>query len=411
MNRLKFLVFALVALGLWGYHLLQVSPAMGEQGQAVAAAAVTGAPQAVALKLESQRSELQAAVLKLAASPAVLNMGPKPGAKVEPPSIDRFAAARPVVMDTLSEGNKPAVVIALINEAGALVAQGSAEPGPPPEGFALQPLVEAGSAGSVATFNGAPVLFYATPLLISDKNEVRSGGSALVGLPLLLDAKALEAIVKAQGLTGLAVASDGKVLVQAGDAAASKSALGALKPNATGALASGPVRELGPLQLPVLVDRPVLSMGARQAIAGTPFEVVATAAASAPLLALANYQVFAIGGLLAILLLSVVFAVLIKGAEEDGGRMVVPPPMPVPVPPKRPEAEPAPLAVPEPAAPEASPDDFDFPMSGPSAISSPSTTGQAPAFSSSASTGQAPAFSPPSPEPEADPFAAMAPPP
>ncbi|MFZ5784805.1 MAG: hypothetical protein ACOY3Y_00050, partial [Acidobacteriota bacterium] len=34
----------------------------------------------------------------------------------------------------------------------------------------------------------APVLFYATPLLISDKNEVRSAGSVLVGLPLLPDA-------------------------------------------------------------------------------------------------------------------------------------------------------------------------------------------------------------------------------
>jgi hypothetical protein len=413
MNRLKFLVFALIVLGLWGYHLLQVSPAMGEQSQA-AAASVVGAPHAVALKVESQRSELQAAVLKLAASPAVWNMGPKPGAKVEPPSIDRFALVRPVVMDALSQDNKGLVVLALVNEAGALLAQGSAEPGSPPEGFALQALIEAGATGAVATFNGAQVLFYATPLLISDKNEVRAGGAALVGLPLLPDAKALEAILKAQGLTGLAVASDGKVVVNAGDAAATTAALGALKPNATGAVSTGFVRTLGPFQLPLLVGAPALSVGARQAIAGTQFEVVATAAASGPVKALAAYQVFALAGLAGLGLLTIVFALLMKsgGGEEEGAHMVMPPPLPVPAPAKRAESsEPPPLAVPEAPAPEGSPDDFDFPSSGPSAVHSTGTPGQAPAFSSSPA-GQAPAQLPPAPEPpEADPFANMAPPP
>lgn len=402
MNRLKFLVFALVALGLWGYHLMQVSPAMAEHGAAAAQVAVVGAPQAVALKLEAQRSELQAAVLKLAASPAALNAGPKPGAKVEPPAIDRFAAVRPVVVDALSEANKGAVVIALVNEAGALLAQGAAEPAAPPEGFALQPLVEAGAAGAMATFNGAQVLFYATPLLISDKNEVRSGGSVLVGLPLLPDAKALEAVVKARGLLALAIGADGKVVVRAGDGSA-ETALAKLKANSTGVLATGAVRVVGPLELPVLAGTPTLSTGSRQAIAGTPFEVVATASAQPAAQALANYQVFALGGLLGLFFLTIVFALLVKGgaAEEEGG-MAVPPPMPVPVPTKRPDTSelpsPAMAMADHPPAPEASPDDFDFPMSGPSSVIP------------SGPTGQAPAFQPPPPV-EADPFAAMGPPP
>lgn len=404
MNRLKFLVFALIALGLWAYHLLQVSPAVNEPGQAAARSAVVGAPAGVALALESQRSELQAAMLKLAASPAVLNVGPKPGAKVEAPGVDRFAAVRPVVSDALSEANKAQVVIGLVNEAGALMGQGAAEPAAPPEGFDAQALAAAGAAPAIAAFNGAPTLFYATPLLVSDKNEVRAVGSVLVGLPLLPDAKVLEAQVKAEGLKGLALLQDGKVLVAAGDQASTAGAVQKVKAGAVGPLASGAVRALGPLELPLLVGAPALDVAARQPIAGTPFEVIATATARPSVDALASYQVFAVSGLAGLFLLTIVFTLLIRGGgEEEGARMVVPPPMPVPpVAAKREEApEPAPLAVPDHApAPEASPDDFDFPMSGPSAI----VTGQAPAY-------QPPPVADPEPQPEPDPFAAMAPPP
>lgn len=400
MNRLKFLVFALIALGLWAYHLLQVSPVVNEAGQAAARSAVVGAPAGVALALESQRSALQAAVLKLAASPAVLNVGPKPGAKVEAPSADRFAAVRPVVVDALGEANKAQVVIALVNEAGGLMGQGAAEPAAPPEGFDAQAL--AGSAPGIAAFNGAPTLFYATPLLISDKNEVRAAGTVLVGLPLLPDAKALEAEVKAEGLKGLALLQDGKVLVAAGDQASTASAAQKVKAGAVGPVLLGSVRALGPLDLPLLVGPAAIDVAARQPVAGTPFEVIATATAKPSMDALASYQVFAVSGLAGLFLLTIVFTLLIRGGgEEEGARMVVPPPMPVPpVAVKRDEApEPAPLAVPDHApAPEASPDDFDFPMSGPSAIV----------------TGQAPAYQPPpvaEPEPQPDPFASMAAPP
>jgi hypothetical protein len=404
MNRLKFLVFALIALGLWAYHLLQVSPAVNEPGQAAARNAVVGAPAGVALALESQRSELQAAVLKLAASPAVLNVGPKPGAKVEAPGVDRFAAVRPVVADALSEANKAKVVVGLVNEAGALVGQGTAEPAAPPEDFDVQALAAPGATPAIATFNGAPTLFYATPLLFSDKNEVRAAGTVLVGLPLLPDAKVLEELVKAEGLKGLALLQDGKVLVAAGDQASAAGAVQKVKAGTVGVVSSGSVRALGPLDLPLLVGSAALDVAARQPVAGTPFEVIAIATARSSVDALASYQVFAVSGLLGLLLLTVVFALLIQGGgEEEGARMVVPPPMPVPpLATKREEPPaPAPLALSDHApASEASPDDFDFPMSGPSAI----VTGQARAY-------QPPPAAEPGPQPEADPFAAMAPPP
>lgn len=400
MNRLKFLVFALVALGLWGWQLSQVSGAMNAQTQAAANTAVVGAPHAVALAVEAQRSELQGAVVKLAGSPAVLNPGPKPGAKVEPPGVERFALVRPVVSDALGEANKAKVVIALVNEAGALVAQGAAEPGAAPEGFELQPLVDAGGAGAIAAFGGVPTLFYATPLLVSDKNEVRAAGSVLVGLPLLPDEKVLSEQLKAHGVAGLGLAADGKLLVSAGEKGPLESALKSVKSGSVSGLAAGAVRALGPLEFPILVGAAPNLVGARQSI-GSGLDVVATASTVGALQALAGYQVFAVGGFVGLFFLTIVIMLVISGAEEEGARMVMPAPMPMPVPPKRDEAPlPAALAMPEPEpAPEASPDDFDFPMSGPSAVIGTGTTGQAPAFA------------PEPPVPEADPFAAMAPPP
>jgi hypothetical protein len=371
MNRIKFFAFALVVVGLWALHLSQASSALSEPGLA-ANNAVAGAPAAVALALEAQRSELQAAVLKLAGSPAVLNAA-RPGAKVEPPGIDRFAAVRPVVSDALSEPNKGRVVIAVVNEAGALVAQGSVEPAAPPEGFDVARLASSGSAGAVAAFNGAPTLFLATPLLAVDKaGEVRPVGSALVGLPLLLEASSLDAVARAQGLRGLALLQDGKSVVSAGDAASVMAAVGKVKAGALAPVDVGPARTLGPLALPLFVSAPVLEVAVRQPVAGTPFEVLATASARGPLEALSTYQTFALGGLVGLLLLSIVFGLLIRGgAEEEGARMVMPQPVPVPPAPLKRDESPAkaPLAFAEQApAPEASPDDFDFPVSGPSLV-------------------------------------------
>jgi hypothetical protein len=232
---------------------------------------------------------------------------------------------------------------------------------------------------------------------------VRAGGTVLVGLPLLPNAAALTALLAPQGLDGLALVADGKVLVSAGESV--EPVLKALKANSTGAVSSGAVRAFGPLELPIMAGASAISAGARQAIAGTPFEVVASASSMGALQALANYQVFALSGLAALLLLTIVVGVLVGGHDDEGARMVIPPPLPVPPSPVKRDEPPAPVALPTAAhapAPEASPDDFDFPMSGPSQISS-------------GSTGQAPAFQPPPPpEPEApaaDPFASMAPPP
>ncbi len=416
MNRLKFLLFALVTLGVVGY-LVFVSPAAALRSSDLEMGTMAGAAPSVALRVEAQRSELQAAVVKLAASPAVWNVGPKAGVKPDAPSADRFNTIRSAVVEVLSEPNKARVVIAAVNEVGALVAQGPADPAGAPEGFELQPLIDAGAAGSMTVFGGAPFVFYATPLLIADKNEVRGAGTVLVGLPVLPDAKQLDALAKELKLTTLALVSKDKVLLAGGpDKQQAESAFKALKTGQSQPMLVGSVREFGPLSLPLFVTSPAHAMGTRQAIAGTPFEVVAMVSVREPLDALASFQLVGVGALLGLLLLSVVVTLLLGNTEDESGGMSMPAPLPLPpVSMKKPDpvAAPAPLAMADHAhAPEASPDDFHFPPSAPpSSVPSSLGTPAAPPMPVTQPLSAPPITSPQTPayEPPEDPFAAAAP--
>jgi hypothetical protein len=292
-------------------------------------------------------------------------------------------------------------------------------------------------------------------MLVADKNfEVRGAGTAVVGLPLLPDTKQLEALAKDLRLGTLAVVSGGTVILTAGpEKVQAEAATRTLKAGQVTALVSGSVRAVGPLAFPLFVDRPAHSVGARQAIGGTAFEVVAVTSTREPLEALAEFQLFGVAGLAGLLVLALAVLLLIKPEEEEGGGMAMPPPMPVP-PMARKEV--APMVVEHHGSgPEASPDDFHFPATSPSsfAISGPSSataqvppppqTGSVPSFVPAPSSGSvatqasapapvpsfatapAPAFvpppafsfAPPPPEPavdpfgepQADPFAAAAP--
>lgn len=404
MNRVKFLVFALVALGLFAWSL-KLAPTLGaDRNTQDASIALAGAPATVALKLEARRSELQGAALRLGASTALTNPGPK-AVKVEPPTAERFNAVRAAATDGQSDGFKAGLVVVVSNEAGALVAQGAAEPAAPPEGFDVAAVTAAGGAGAVVTLFGAPHLVYALPLQVSDKNEVKPAGVAAVGVPLLPDAKTFFTGVRAElRLASVALVGDGKVLALDGDKAAVEGLVKSLKPGPITPVNEGALESLGPLSLPMMSDL-TQQLAIRRAIAGTPYEVIATVSSADGLVALAGFQKFGLGALLGLLLLSIAVTALIKG-EEEGASMVMPPPMPAPnmgrvsgiIP--VPTGSAAPLDAPaEPphSAPEASPDDFDFPAS-PQPPPKPATS-------------QAPAFQPP-PEPDepaSDPFASLEP--
>lgn len=415
MARLKFLAFAVIALGLWGYHLTLIAPLATSGAVEQAQAAAAGAVGPVAASLESRRSLVQAAALKVVGGSAAWNPGPKAGAKPEAPTVDRFAAVRTAATELVPAELKEQLFIALTNDVGVLAARGGGEPAASaPEGLEAQGIIDAGANGAVRALEGASYFLVAVPLVISDKNEVKQAGSAIVGLPLLPDVKVLEQLAKSLSLSAVALVADNKAVLAAGDKGVVDQLL-KLKAGAPGTLGSGPVQELGPLQLPLMTDAPH-GAGTRQAIAGTPFDVVAAASSRAGLEALAGYQVFALGALAGLLLLALVVTIIMGGAEEQGAAMVMPPPMPLPPSQPRLDSVPprsAPIAMAEPAqAPEASPDDFDFPMSSPSGL-----TGQNQAFQppmpppppvSTGLTGQNPLFEP---EPTSDPFAQSAPPP
>lgn len=415
MARLKFLLFALVALGLWGYHLTQVAPLAVTASVEQAHASVSGAAGPIAVALESQRSLTQAVALKVATSAgAAWNAGPKNGGKPEAPTVDRIAAVRSAAQEVIAAEAKEQLFVAVVNEVGSLSVKGTGEPASAaPEGVDFAAVAGAGTAGSIITLDGASYLALALPLAISDKNEVRAAGNIVVAMPVLFDAKVLEATAKSLHLTSIALVSADKPVMSNGEAAATQEALAKLKAGANGTLRDGPVRELGPLTLPMMVESSPHLVGGRVAIAGTPFEVVATASSKGALDSLASYQVFAFGGLVGLVLLSLVFTIIMGGQTDEGGGMVLPPPV-MPLAPKRDEtgtglkaalqtAPPPPMEPnDEPPPPEASPDDFHFPPTG--------TTGL-----NQAMQPQSNGFAPPPPapfdEPTSDPFAQAAPPP
>jgi hypothetical protein len=434
MNRAKFLVFAVVALGLWGYHLSGVSSTNAALGVDQAATAVAGAPPAVALRVEARRSDLQAAALKLASTSAGLQASVFKNGKIETPSVERFTPVRAAASEAVAEADRAELVVILTNEAGALMAEGAAEPAAPVD-FDVSTLAQDAASGKITAYKNTAYLFYSVPAYAIDKAEMKRAGSILVGRPLLPNAAVLDTVAQELHLSAVGIVVDGAVALAGGpekaqvEASAKKlKSAGTIAP-----LASSAVREFGPISLPIFVD-PVTSVAARQAITGTPYEVVAVASSRGAMVALAATQVFAIGGLLGLGLLTLVVLLLIRESDDEEVRMVVPAPVPVPSvqirakdrakeaePTNLPPAPPAPVE----AAPEASPDDFHFPPSAAAAVTAatpvyaPPPVAAEPVAAVAAPRAQlpqvqtdlSPVYQPPpqpqEPEPTTDPFASL----
>ncbi len=422
MTRLKFLVFAFLTLGLWGAHLFLLSPAVGSVMVDQATGHAFSAPAAVALRLESSRSELQAAVLKLASTPAITNPGPRT-AKPEAPSAERFAMVRTAVAEALPENLRPLVIVGVSNDIGALIAKGTDEAAAAPEGFDAKVISLAGGKGEIVDAFGGPHLFYSLPMFGVDKNEVRAIGAVMVGLPLAVEAQAIvDTVAKDLSLTALGLSIGGKEVAASGT---KKNLIPLVRqPGKAMNAEVGPVTELGPLKLPILTASDVmggaspLEIGIRRDIPGTPFEVVAVASVRPAMTALAGYQKTALFMFAGLLIAAIAFTLLMGSAQADEEAYVGPrAPLPPPIAsiPARPDAL-APLPIADAPAPaEASPDDFNFGPSTPARALATSPEVEAQTYPEpsmrSASTMEAPRYSPPPvEEPGEDPFAALGPP-
>src|SRR6478752_4806473 len=121
MNRFKVLVFALIALGLWVFNLTTLSSAVATRAVEQASTPLLAASGAIAQRIEASRSATQAAVLKLAANPALLQ---KPAVKAEAPTPERFNQIRTAAWEGFADSARATAYMALVNDQGALMAFG-----------------------------------------------------------------------------------------------------------------------------------------------------------------------------------------------------------------------------------------------------------------------------------------------
>lgn len=360
MNRIKFLVFAVVALGLACVQLWLVSPSLAAKAVEASAAAASNAPSTVALRIESERSALQTGVLKVANSPAAVWPVQKSI------NAERVNAVRAAAKEALPAPLLDGLWVGLRSDDGSMWVQGEGEPAPIPEQYDAKLWAGAGANGLVVDFNGTPQWVFSVPVVSVERGEAKAVASAFVGVPALGNPNSwLEATAKQAGMQGLGIAAQGKLLFAAGTQRPwLEKAAGTLKLDEPGVVGSGSIETLGPLALPMLLgdDGATLAVGVRKALKGTPYEVVAVVSTQPFMKALTDYQRLSLFMVVGLFAGALVIMMLLTGEATVVDRpMKVQSPVPVPVMPSRAAAAAEPLQMANvPPAPETHPDDFDL---------------------------------------------------
>ncbi|MHB8877718.1 MAG: MXAN_5187 family protein [Myxococcaceae bacterium] len=394
MTRVKFLLFALVVLGLWFANLSFVAPALTTRAVEQATRQTSAVPAAVALKLADRRAELQRAARGLAGSPAALNAFK--GGKLE---AGRLAPLKTALAEALPEGLRSAAVVGLSGEGGGFWARGDEPVSSDATLLDLAKLSSAGAGGAVQQAFGASHLFFSVPLVALEKTELKTLGTLVVGAPLLPEGAA-EAVAAELRLASLAISQDGKVVQSAGADKTAGAVEKALKLGQSGVVGRGTLMALGPVELPMGADaaggQPPLSVGLHQAVGD--FAIAASVSLTPFMQTLADYQKASLLALAGLLALSAAFLLLIGGGrpkeDADEAQPMKAPVMPAPATVRTRESEAAaPLPMADlPPPPEASPDDFQFgPPSAPPAKAGTGAAAPAPdLFSTSANTSTTP---------------------
>ncbi|RKH67625.1 cell division protein FtsK [Corallococcus interemptor] len=340
MVRLKFLLFALLVLGLGLAHLPMLSAPLGAravEGAAFQAASGTGE---VARRVEARRAEVQSLALKLAGSPqmaaAVRALNPAPAPKSPrdrygskdaeetsgplPLTAERFGALRAAAQAGLPQELQGAVVAVVAGDA-AFHARAGAEPSSDTAALDVAALAKAGT--SVVDAFGAAHVFASVPLAWSGEGTPAPAVTLVVGAPLAADA-ALQGALDASGAAAVGLVQGDKLV---GGVGAEKARLEGSLPRLTvgtkdAVLESGSLQALGPVQLPAFTKgdamggQAPLFVGSRQALTGTPYEVVVLAGTAATLAPLAAYQHTALLALAGLLVLSLVWTALMGGSKK-----------------------------------------------------------------------------------------------
>lgn len=382
MNRLKFLLFALIVLGLWGYHLFRLSPSVAERAAELSSGRAAAVEPLIAQSLRDEASQKLVAIVSAVQTPALLqNLVPARPTKPEPLTAEKFTAVRDAVLAGLPEGSRADAVIVVVTEASSFASKGSGAP--VTEGVDFAAAANAGVKGRAQSVMDGTYGFHSFPVTVLDRTEVNTLAMVAVGLPA--KTPDISVVQKELGLDSVALVEGGKVIATSGSDAA-REAVDTLKADEDGVTERGKLSTLGPLMLPAFTNndpmggKAPLAMGARRTVRGTPYEVISVASVRPALEPLANYQAFAVPAFALLLLLSLIWLALMgSGKARDSGKAMVvhdrpelaatvrAPAAPLPAAAvSGPEAkvDSAPLAIPDlPPAPEASPDDFEFPGS------------------------------------------------
>ncbi|RKG58544.1 cell division protein FtsK [Corallococcus sp. CA054B] len=341
MVRLKFLLFALLVLGLGLAHLPTLSAPQGAravEGAALQAASGTGE---VARRVDARRAEVQSLALKLAGSPqvaaAVRALTPAPAPKsprdrygsskdaeepagMLPLTAERFGALRTAAEAGLPQELQGAVVAVVAGDA-VFHARAGAEPSSDTAALDVAALAKAGT--SVVDAFGAPHVFASVPLAWSGEGTPAPAVTLVVGAPLAAEA-ALQGALDASGAAAVGLVQGDKVVGGVGE---KKEKLEGSLPRLTvgskdTVLDTGSLQALGPVQLPAFTrgdamgGQAPLLVGSRQALTGTPYEVVVLAGTAATLAPLAAYQHTALLALAGLLVLSLVWTALMGGGKK-----------------------------------------------------------------------------------------------
>ncbi|WP_224243750.1 MXAN_5187 family protein [Hyalangium gracile] len=327
MVRVKFLIFALLAVGLGLAHLPLLSKPLGARAIEDAQAQAAAGTAEVVRTLEARRGIARAVALRLATSVELATAAQQLSA-AEVPNAEGFAAVRAAAEAALPK-DLTGVVVGVVTQGGAWYAHPGEEPSADAAALDLRALTQADAPTVVDAF-GAPHAFASVPLVWrfvripgAEKLETQLGATLVVGVPLLPEG-ALDNAVKASGTAALGLVKD-DALVSSGGAEKEllEKSRGTLKAGQQAvAVRSGHVALLGPAKLPLLTTgkdylggQAPLVVGTRRALEGTPYEVVALAPTRL-METLAAYQRNALIGVAGLLGLSLVWTALMGSGKR-----------------------------------------------------------------------------------------------
>jgi hypothetical protein len=310
MDRIVFAIVCAAFLALWSAAVWLFTPDLSLRAVEQAGAHAVLAPKLVAARVQERRAEIQRALLRVVANPNASRVLETLRSK-ETPSAESLKEVRAFLSEALPAEMRTGLVVGLVNGAGAVITRGIASV--PPENLDLSALTEAGGSGILREAFGQPHLFHSASI---------SSNHLIVGAPLISDA-VMEAIIQEDGLAALGLVREGKVLQAAGPGMASVEKASAI-PASTRAevVERGHVARFGPFKLPFLTAGDLLggaapiAVASHQALASTPYEVVAVVSVAPAMMAIGEPQRFAVMGFLLLAGLGGVALALLGGARQ-----------------------------------------------------------------------------------------------